>query len=201
MQPPGSSDALQHWLTRLQEGDPAARNELIRHAQQSLRRLTVRMLRHYPVVRDWEETSDVFQNVLARLARALLTAQVPTAEALFSLASTLIRCELIDLTRHILGPEGPATHRLPSGHPGAEALSPEANSSHDPYRLALWADLHRAIAALPDEERCLFDLIYYQGRSLPEAATLLGAPERTLRRTWQAVRLRFLERFGDDLPF
>jgi RNA polymerase sigma factor (sigma-70 family) len=159
------------------------------------------MLLHYPAVREWEETSDVFQNVLARLARALLTAEVPSAEELFWLASALIRRELIDLTRHLLGPEGPAAHHLPPGHPAADGVAPDATSSHDPYRLALWADLHRAIAALPDAERRLFDLIYYQGRSLPEAAAVLGAPERTLRRHWQEVRLRFLERFGDDLPF
>lgn len=200
MQAPGSSDVLQHWLDRLREGDPAARNELIRHAQKRLRGLTALMLRHYPSVREWEETSDVFQNVLARLAGALLTAPVASAEELFRLAGTLIRRELIDLTRHVLGPEGPGRHRLPPGHPTA-ALATQTDSSHDPYRLALWADLHRAVAALPDDERRLFDLIYYQGRSVPEAAALLGWPERTFRRHWQEVRFRFLDHFGGDFPF
>jgi DNA-directed RNA polymerase specialized sigma24 family protein len=152
-------------------------------------------------VREWEETSDVLQNVLARLAGALLTAPVASAEELFCLASALIRRELIDLTRHILGPEGPARHLHPPGHPAAAGDFPETDSSHDPYRLALWGELHRAIAELPEGERRLFDLIYYQGRSLPEAAVVLGAPERSLRRHWQEVRLRFLDRFGDDLPF
>ena len=201
MQPPGASDVLQHWLNRLREGDPAARNELIRHSQESLRRLTARMLRHYPAVREWEETSDVFQNVLARLAGALLTASVATAEELFWLASALIRRELIDLTRHLLGPEGPARHLHPPGHHTAAEPAAETDSSHDPYRLALWGELHRAIAELPEGERRLFDLIYYQGRSVPEAAVVLGAPERSLRRHWQEVRLRFLDCFGDDLPF
>src|SRR5438874_1089124 len=56
--PHDSTALLQHWLDRHQAGDPDARAELIRHSQERLRHLTRQMLRHYPGVRRWEDTSD-----------------------------------------------------------------------------------------------------------------------------------------------
>ena len=64
-----SAPLLAFWLDRLRAGDPAARNELIRHSRDRLRLLTRQMLRRFPGVRQWEETSDVLQNVLVRLLR------------------------------------------------------------------------------------------------------------------------------------
>jgi RNA polymerase sigma-70 factor (ECF subfamily) len=193
---------LQHWLDRHRAGDPAAPNELIRHCQQRLRLLTRQMLRRFPALGDWEDTSDVFQNVLCRLDRALRGVAPASPTDLLRLSAALIRRELIDLTRHYFGPEGDGRHLRPPGSPSAGDAAPEpADSSHDPYSLALWGEFHGYVAALGESERELFELLYYQGLTQQEAAALLGVAERTLRRRWQEARLRLMERFGQECPF
>jgi RNA polymerase sigma-70 factor (ECF subfamily) len=195
---PDSTALLQHWLDRHAAGAPDARDELIRHSQERLRRLTRQMLRHYPRVRRWEDTSDVFQNVLVRLDRALRETTLATPKDLLRFAAALIRRELIDLSRRHFGPEGAAAHH--DTPPGTPAARPEpSDSSHDPHRLALWHELHQHIAGLPDEDRTLFELLYYQGLTQPAAAAMLAVPLRTLKRHWQQARLRLMERFGDSL--
>jgi RNA polymerase sigma-70 factor (ECF subfamily) len=193
---------LQHWLDRHRAGDPAARNELIRHSQERLRLLTRQMLRGYPTLRKWEDTSDVFQNVLCRLDRALREVPPPSPHDFLCLSAALIRRELIDLSRHHFGPQGEGRHRQPPGQPASDAAAPEpSDSSNDPGRLAAWGEVHGYIAALDGPERQLFELLYYQGLTQPQAAALLGVPARTLRRRWQEARLRLMERFGQECPF
>jgi RNA polymerase sigma-70 factor (ECF subfamily) len=174
---------------------------LIRHTQERLRLLTRQMLRRYPGLRQWEDTSDVFQNVLCRLDRALRELTPATPHDFLCLAAALIRRELIDLWRHHFGPEGDARHQLPPGQ--LEGASPPdgSDSSNDPYKLFVWGQIHDYIAALDEPERQLFDLLYYQGLTLQQAARLLKVAPRTLRRRWQAARLRFIERFGEELLF
>ena len=55
-------------------------------------------------------------------------------------------------------------------------------STHDQDRLEAWTEFHRRAEALPPEERETFDLLYYQGVSKTEAATILDISERTLKR-------------------
>jgi RNA polymerase sigma-70 factor (ECF subfamily) len=199
---PEQNPLLQHWIERLRAGDPAGSNELIRHSQERLRLLTRQILRHYPGLQHWEDSNDVFQGVLVRLARALQDVVPPSPRDYLCLAAALIRRELIDLSRHHFGPQGDGCHQLPPGHPAAGAAAPEpSNSSDNPCKLAAWAEVHAYIAALDEPERELFELLYYQGLTQEQAAMLLNLPLRTLRRHWLAARLRFIERFGKDGPF
>src|SRR5439155_4094982 len=143
---------LQHWLDRLRGGDPSARHELIRHAQDRLRRLTRHMLRRYPKVRRWEETSDVFQNVLVRLDRALrdvdfVATGLTTPRDLFQLSGQLIRRELRDLIARYFGPHGAGANTV-------DYLPPDrADPEPDPVAMARWRELHEYIARRPDDER------------------------------------------------
>jgi RNA polymerase sigma-70 factor (ECF subfamily) len=197
-----SAPTLQHWLDRLRDGDPAARNELIRHSRDRLKLLTRQMLRRFPGVRQWEESSDVLQNVLVRLDRALQAVAVPSPRDFLRLATTQIRRELIDLARHHFGPEGPGANLVPPGQiaPGETPPEPEDGSA-DPKELSRWHDLHCQIAGLDDEDRELFELLYYQGLKQADAAALLGVPLTTFKRRWRAARLRLMTRLGGDLPF
>jgi hypothetical protein len=107
---------LSGWIERWQAGDEGARDRLIEHAYQRLRRLTRKMLKGYPRLRRWDETDDVLHNALGRFLRALREVKPATAAQFFGLAATQIRRELIDLTRHYCGPQGPGAHedRLPA---------------------------------------------------------------------------------------
>jgi RNA polymerase sigma-70 factor (ECF subfamily) len=194
--------SLQSLLDRLRAGDPAARNDLICHSRKRLRLLTRQMLRRFPGVRQWEDTSDVLQNVLLRLDGALQDVEVRSPRDFLRLAAVQIRRELIDLSRHHFGPKGLGANVVPPGQGEDDAAPPEpSDSSADPYRLAQWHDLHCQIAALDEDARELFGLLYYQGLTQPEAAALLEVPLRTFKRRWLKARQLLMTRLGGELPF
>ena len=197
-----SDPSLEFWLDRLRAGDPAARNALIAHSQDRLKRLTRKMLRTFPGVRPWEQTSDVFQGVLMRLDRALQQVQIPTARDFLRLAATQIRRELLDLAKHHSGPEGLGPNLVPPGllQPGDAPPEP-ADSSADPADLASWHELHTLIAGLGDDDRALFDLLYYQGLEQFQAAEALEISLTTLKRRWRAVRIWLRGRLGGQFRF
>jgi RNA polymerase sigma-70 factor (ECF subfamily) len=160
------------------------------------------MLRRFPGVRKWEETSDVLQNVLLRLDRALQTVEVTSARDFLRLATTQIRRELIDLSRHHYGPEGLGANLVPPGQAEPSDTPPEPEDNRDdPYHLSRWHDLHCQIAGLDEEDRELWELLYYQGLKQADAAALLGIPLTTFKRRWRSARVRLMTRLGNDLPF
>lgn len=194
---------LQSCLNRLRDGDLSAREELLSQACERLSRLAQRMLRDNPRVGRWEECDDVLQNSLLRLHRVLEGIHPPTVRDFFRLAAMQIRRELIDLARHHFGPEGLGANHASVGAlrspDGASADLPEpAETTQEPSRLALWTEFHRQIGALPEESRELFDVLWYQGLTQAEAAGILGIPERTLQRRWQAARTLLHRRLRGD---
>ena len=197
---------IQACLDRIRGGDEAARGELLGYACERLRNLARKMLKGYPNVHRWEQTDDVLQNAALRLHRTLQQMPVPTALDFFRLAALNIRRELLDLARHYYGPQGQGAHHATWGSGDSSTtrsdsgLAAPPDSSDDPARLAAWGEFHRQIGALPDEEREVFDLIWYQGLSQAEAAELLNVSERTIKRRWQAARLRLHEALKGEVP-
>src|SRR5262249_35102084 len=154
-------------------------NELIRHASERLRSLTRQMLHgSYRRVRDVQETDDVLQSALVRLHRALQDPGVRPASLadFFRLATLQLRREPMALARHHFGPGRPRlvspgpTPSAPSASPPVEA----ADATHNPERLLDWGEFHTAVAALPDEDREVFDLLWYQELTQAEAAAVLA---------------------------
>lgn len=188
-----SSTQLQVWLDRLQAGDAAARAQLINRACERLRRLTLTMLRDFPRLRAYEEAEDVLQNAVLRLLRALDVVTPATTADFFRLAAQQIRRELLDLTRHYFGPCGQAAHAVPAlSHDGPDSTPSGAvpsDSTFDPGRLARWTEFHRSAEALPEDERAVFDLIWYQGLTQAETAEVLRVSAATVKRRWVAARL------------
>ncbi len=199
---PGQATRLSDCLVRLRAGDAAARDELLRRSCDRLQALTRRMLRGFPGVRRWEQTDDVLQNVLLRLHRALAEVRPESPRAFLGLAPVHIRRELLDLARHHYGPLGAGARHdsVPANAAEPGPARDPADSTNDPRRLAAWGAFHEAVAALPDEERELCDLLWYQGLTQPEAAALLDVPERTLKRRWQTVRLKLIDLLEGNLP-
>ena len=196
---------LQRCLDRLLAGEEAARKELLNGACERLSQLTRTMLRDYRRLKRWEETDDVLQNALLRLYRALHDVTPATLRDFYRLATVQIRRELIDLARHYYGPEGRG--RKHATQAGAEAASHDpppayerADSAEGPDRLAVWGEWHEQVQALPEEEREVFDLIWYQGLTHTAAAALLNVSARTVKRRWQAANLRLNEALHGELP-
>lgn len=187
-------EALQSCLSRLAAGDDSALNELLRQTSGRLEQLTRAMFRDFARVHRWEETADVLQRASIRLYRALLATRPTTVRGYFALAALQIRRELTDLARTYFGPQGlgvnyETSELWPTGAASSSAFDVAAASgSFDPQRLADWSDFHGQAALLPEDQREVFDLIYYQGLSQMETATVLGISERTVQRRWQSAR-------------
>src|SRR5262245_39233249 len=62
---------LHHWVERLQAGDLAARDELLRSVCGRMEFLARRMLKGFPNVKRWADTDDVMQSALLRLLHTL----------------------------------------------------------------------------------------------------------------------------------
>lgn len=200
------SVVLQGVLDRLRAGDPTARNELVNCACDRLQRLTRKMLNDYRGVRRWEETGDIFQNSMLRLCRALSEVSPATLREFYRLAALQVRRELIDMARHHYGPQGMGANHAsqgPTSPADSVARTPAyeaADVAYEPSRLALWTEFHRQVELLPDDEREVFDLLWYQGLSQLEAAVIVGVTDRTIKSRWRAARLRLHEALGGELP-
>ncbi len=195
---------IQVRLDRLRAGDGAAIDGLLTIAADRLNRLARKMLKDFPGVARWEQTEDVAQNALIRLDRALRAVAPPTARDFFRLAAAQIRRELIDMARHHYGPRGPGAHHSTqadrAGPSDGGPLPATPDTTYDPGRLAAWAEFHGAVDSLSDDDRELFDLLWYQGVSQAEAAALLGVSERTVHSRWLAARVRLNDALGGQLP-
>lgn len=197
---------VQSCLDRLARGDESARAELFERTCERLRGLARKMLRNYPRVQRWEETSDVLQNAVLRLDRALKQMNVKTSRDYFGLAALNIRRELLDMAKHYYGPQGRgAKHATRAADATASDQDPIANhagadSAAGPDRLAAWTEFHEQIERLPAEEREVFDLLWYQELSQAEAAALLNVSERTIKRRWQSARIMLHDALKGEVP-
>jgi RNA polymerase sigma factor (sigma-70 family) len=187
--PVGSDTQLQGLVDLAKTGDPRAKTLLLDHSCERLLKLTRRMFRGYPGLRRWEATDDVFQNSLIRLHRALAHVELQSVRHFFNLAAVQIRRELLDLKKHHYGPEGAARHHHTDHHSPDETGGALSATSAEPEDLTLWADFHAVVGDLPEELREIFDLLYYEGLTQEEAATLLGLSPRTLKRRWQTAKI------------
>jgi RNA polymerase sigma-70 factor (ECF subfamily) len=190
-------------LDLVRDGGPQARSRLITHACERLRTLTRYMLKRYPKVQRWEQTDDVLQNALLRLCRALEANTPESARHFYHLAALQIRRELIDLAHHHLGPQGRGANHHTDGAPDEDEpgrLHLATGEAGAPHTLEAWTRFHQSVERLPDEERQLFGLLWYQGLSQEEAAEILGVSVRTVKRRWQSARLELVKAMNGDMP-
>jgi len=191
------------WLDLMRAGDSTARQRLIEHSCARLRGLARKMLRRYPKVRRWEETDDVFVEAVTKLHRAMESVQPESPRHFYNWAATHIRRVLIDLSRRYYGPEGLGSHHDTAGATPDGNVPPkceQADVSGEPASLMDWTEFHEQVEALPEEEKEVFNLLWYEQLSQEEAAELLSVTSRTIRRRWQDARYRLCKaRMGEPL--
>jgi RNA polymerase sigma-70 factor (ECF subfamily) len=188
----GAGDTtIQNLLNQAAEGDHLAYDEVIRLSAHRLQILASRMLKNYPRLRRWEETGDIFQAVAIRLHRSLKSVKPDSVKDFFGLAATQIRRTLIDLARQYYGPLGQAArhHTDPaiSGH--GKIVERQSSSVDEPETLESWTTFHAAVNNLPENEREVFGLVWYQGLPQAEIAILLGISIPTVKRRLRSARL------------
>jgi RNA polymerase sigma-70 factor (ECF subfamily) len=195
---------LQAWLDQLRAGNPAARAEVISRSCERLRQLAHRMLKNYPRLRRWEQTDDVLQNAMLRLHRSLAEVKPESVAQFLGFAAAQVRRTLLDLLRHHFGPEGAAAHHHTDGKGAANDLPSAAERcevvSAEPEDLEAWTRFHETVDALPDEQRQVFNLLWYEALSQPQAASVLGVSQRTVGRRWLAARCAIFEALDGKSP-
>ena len=70
----------------------------------------------------------------------------------------------------------------------------------EPSDVLEWGEFHKRIESLPNEEREMFDLLFYEGISQPEAAAILRTSLRTVKRRWQRARLMLRDAMRGEWP-
>lgn len=196
---PVSDTQLQLLIERATD-DESARSALLDHSCDRLLRLTRKMFHARRDLRRWEQTDDVFQNAMLRLHRALSDVRPESVRHFFNLATVMIRRTLLDLAKHHLGPQGQASKHHTDGQPADE----EGGSLHDraeqPENLEGWSAFHAQVEALPDEEKEVVGLLFYEGLTQQEAATVLGVSLRTVKRRWLSARCLLRQLLNEPEP-
>jgi len=201
----GNTTQLQRLLDRAADGDnDNAYGELIAQASHRLQKLTGMMLRSYPHLRRWEQTDDVFQNAVIRLHRSLTEVKPQSVQHFLALATTQIRRTLVDLARHHFGPLGQAAkHHTDAGGPksdGGDIVRNAADTDQRPETLQSWAAFHEAVGDLPDDQREVFELVWYGDMGRKDIANLLGVSEPTVKRRLRAARVALGRIVDDERP-
>jgi RNA polymerase sigma-70 factor (ECF subfamily) len=192
-QPSLHTQHLANLVEQMRQGDSAATDELIRRTGLRLEHLARKMLRRFPAVRAQAETVDVVAASHLRLLNALRAVTPSSMQHFNALACQHIRFHLLDLA-----------HRFRRGAPQPLDKVPEAvapGTGDDEVRdLECWAAFHEAVQQLPDDQREVIDLRFYQGLSWPEIAGVLGADEKTGRRRWDRACLALRRAVGGWSP-
>lgn len=199
------SSHLSACLDRLRQGDLAARETLVGMAVARMHDMARRMLRRFPVVRRWDETDDVVQRAALRLHRSLLAVVPEDSRRFFGLVAVHIRRTLLDLARSYTSAESFAAHHDTNHMAGSEqhvdALATlAAPGEESAASVQRWTRFHEAAAALPEEERELFDLVWYMGMQQRDVAEVLGCSVRTVKRRWGSVKVLLRDAAGNASP-
>ena len=174
----------------------------------SLRQLTSSMLAGFPDVQRWDQTDDVIQQAAIKTLLALRESPPATRRHLENLVALQIRRTLIDLvrkyaTRIAMNQQRwtPSLNDRTFGDGTFNGVSNFAASSEsDPRALIDWLELHEAIDKLAEDEREVFQLIWYRSLSKEDVADLLIVDLRTVQRRWRAARESLANRYGGLPP-
>lgn len=175
---------LQEYLDQLRAGDTTVHAALWDLVNERLTILARRMKRgHYQRVGAWEQTEDIAQNARVRLIRALKSCVPATTREFYGLANLQIRRELLDVIRHNTGRDG---DRTPTGELQSDIVG--SDKEYDAHDLVVWREFHEYVEQLPESEREVVELLWYQGLTQEQAAELLGVDKSTVKRRWREIR-------------
>ena len=190
-----NSTTLQRLLddASLQQAEVYA--ELLLRACDRLRLLAGKGLQGFPALRRWVETDDILQQALLRVHRSLQEVRPSTVGQFFALAGLQIRRELHDLHRHHFGPEGVGANHHTDGRGKAadDADGPLLAVAGGADMPVGWDRFHDLVESLPADERAVVDCLFVGELTQEETAQVLGLSLRTVKRRWQAARIRLQE--------
>lgn len=188
---PQTTVQLQHLLEALRAGEESARESLLECSLDRIYDLARRMFHRQHDLRQGAQTDDVVQRALIRLNTALMAIKPPDVRTFYGLAARQIRWVLRDL----------ASEKADSQCVSYAPEPPEcSDGAGEPKDLEEWSAFHETIDALDDEDREMFDLLFYEGLTQELAAEVLQTSVRTVRRRWQRARLRLERALHGEWP-
>ena len=190
-------------IDRLANGDTSAAEEIIKHSMERLRLLAHKRLLSFPDVRGRQETDDVVQHAALKLYRAL-KADAPTSPGhLMRLASTQIRRVLLDMKRHEVGV---GEDRVKVVLDPAQATSqvgrifdqPDKAAKEKEKKRMRLQEIDEQVENLPEDQRDVFQQVYYQGLPYGDVARALEISESTVKRRWYDAQDKLHQLIGQD---
>lgn len=186
--------ALTELLTRLRQGDVAAREELADRMYARVVDLSRHILRTGSAhVQRWEQTEDLAHSAWFRIQRAIedKELQFESPSQLLRLAARHIRFEIIGMHRRYKT-RGSKHHTQAfntDSNDASEANNFVANETADPQKAIAWAEFHEAVEQLPEEQKEIVELLWYQGLDQEAVACLIGISLRQVKRRWRDAKL------------
>ena len=192
---------LEELLARVRNGDGTARNELVALTYERLRLLARKMFHQdFPRLGNLHQTESILHQAVLRLFRALQEVQPPSVHDFLTFSAAQIRRVLQDMARQQDRRERKMNEWKATSGPPLAANQGLTETTLDPSQLAQWAEFHQKVRALPDEEREVVDLYWYQGLTQAETARVLGIHEKAVSRRWISARLKLSEWLPDERP-
>jgi DNA-directed RNA polymerase specialized sigma24 family protein len=195
---------LPGWAARLRVEDESARKELRDCACRRLNQLAGKMLKGPPGEPPGDQMERAVEDAIVHLYQALSEARPAGARELFGFAALNIRRALVDLARQCADLQGSRANYATLGNePGGAALPPEGPEQPETGgrgRPGAWIEFHSQVERLPEEDRELYDLLWYLDLAPAEAAPLLNVSSEVLRRRWQSARLKLHQALQGRLP-
>jgi RNA polymerase sigma factor (sigma-70 family) len=184
---------LQERIDALNAGEADARAGLLAHAADRLRALAARIFHgDFARLKKQEETDDVFGELYLRLHRRLDGQRYDKVAHFMRWSSCEIRFLLVDLIRRHYGRGGrPAvmTRDYTAEHISSDYPLDRAEETHDPARMLFWQAFHEGVERLPEVEREVVDLLWFQELSQQQVAQLLGVSVGTVKQRWRNARI------------
>jgi RNA polymerase sigma factor (sigma-70 family) len=201
---------VREWVERCRRGDKIARDELLVHTRSRLVAI-FRKCRNskFVVIADELETDEFVNDLYVRLLERWERFDVPVrtaseldpAREYFGFASLTIRDILCDAIRKRFGrgkrprAQTGSLEELAGRNDDSSARFDPSESTNDPVRNVIWAEIHEYFGSLPDPLRQVVELHYYHGLTHSEVSELLGIAEVTSRSRWTQVRHALKQRF------
>jgi hypothetical protein len=195
-----STGQRQNLIDRLFAGEEAALDELTDRASKRLLGLAHQALKGHARVRPLADTGAVLRESLPGLRQALQALVAKGAPKLsvvefFCLAAKHMRGELLQLVERL---ERQARAGAALDTPGQADSStdnpplpqPSTASGEGSSVLSFWTEFHREVEALPDMDRKVFELLFYNEIGQAEAASFLQVDQRAIQRHWVSAKRR-----------
>ncbi|MEM7246235.1 MAG: ECF-type sigma factor [Acidobacteriota bacterium] len=182
---PGPTGPASLLLQKWQEGDDAARSELLALLYEELRKVARGLMRRERSGHTLAPTAVVNEACL-RLLHAEDTPSASRSQFL-GLAARVMRQVLVDHSRRRDSDKrGGDWQRVSLAHDSESELAPSEVRAVDAL------DLHRALerlTALSERQASVAELRYFGGLTVPECAEVLGISPTLVKREWQVARL------------